>query len=429
MPKQILMMMHSTNSTTPGTLTSSSALMIVDIILKLLSLAATSQTVFDITKYGATRGADISEALMKAWKDAIASATASQILIPAGDWTLSQAHLAGPNKSPINLEVKGTLKAYPDPAKLPVKTYEWVTINYVNFLTISGGGVFDGQGQQAWKANDCHKNSKCAKLPINLSLNFINNSLIQDVTTKDSKNFHVNCISSANVTFQRFTVSAPGDSVNTDGIHIARSSNVRVLDSVIETGDDCISMGDELTDVLIRGVKCGPGHGISIGSLGKNVQEKDVKGITVQGCTFTNTDNGIRIKTWPSAPATLTISDLHFTDLTMVNVSNPIIFDQQYCPWNLCSLDKPSEIKISNVEIMNVKGTSATAEVLVFSCSRSKPCDNVKIGAVDLKYIGPTPAPTTTRCENIKPIFSATQNPPVCSGPPAQPQPKPAPVK
>ncbi|KAL6580179.1 hypothetical protein OROMI_008203 [Orobanche minor] len=389
-----------------------------------LAFKGNSQKVLDITKYGASKGADVSEALMKAWKEAIASPTPCKILIPPGDWTLSQAHMEGPNKSPINLEVKGTLKAYPDPAKLPVKAYEWVTINYVNFLTISGGGVFDGQGQQAWKQNDCNKNSKCAKLPINLSLNFINNSIIQDVTTKDSKNFHVNCISSGNVTFQNFKVSATGDSINTDGLHIARGNNIRVIDSTIETGDDCVSMGDQLTDVLIKNVKCGPGHGISIGSLGKNPEEKDIKGITVQGCTFKNTDNGIRIKTWPSAPATLTISDLHFIDLTMDNASSPIIFDQQYCPWNLCKLDKPSLIKIKDVEIKNVKGTSALPEVITFSCSASNPCENVRIGDIDLKYTGPMP--NSTRCENIKPIFSGKQNPPICSGPPPKPRNKPA---
>ncbi|KAL1539956.1 galacturonan 1,4-alpha-galacturonidase [Salvia divinorum] len=353
------------------------------------------------------------QALMKAWKDAIKSTTSSKILIPKGDWTLSQARMHGPNKAPITLEVKGNLKAYKDPYKLPVKSQEWVTINYVNFLTISGGGMLDGQGQEAWKLNDCHKNTACPKLPINLSFNFINNSIIQDITTKDSKFFHVNCISSRNVTFQRFTVSAPGDSPNTDGIHIARGNHIKVIDSIIKTGDDCISMGDELSDVLIKNVHCGPGHGISIGSLGRNVQEKDIKGITVQGCTFTGTQNGVRIKTWPSAPATLTISDLHFKDLTMVNAGNPIVFDQKYCPWNQCDLSKPSLIKISDVEISNVRGTSATSDVVSFICSKAKPCDNIRIGYIDLKHKGKKPP--STKCENIKPTFSSKQSPHVCS--------------
>ncbi|KAL1539958.1 galacturonan 1,4-alpha-galacturonidase [Salvia divinorum] len=383
---------------------------LVILVLQLL-LKANSERVFDVRKYGAKKGADISQALMKAWRDAIASTTSSKILIPKGHWKLSQARMEGPNKAPINLVVRGNLQAYRDPTQLPVKSQEWVTINYVNFLTISGGGVLDGQGQEAWKLNDCHKNKNCAKLPINLSLNFINNSIIQDITTKDSKNFHVNCISSRNVTFQRFTVSTPGDSPNTDGIHIARGNHIRVIDSIIKTGDDCISMGDDLSDVLIKNVHCGPGHGISIGSLGKNVQEKDVKGITVQGCTFTGTQNGIRIKTWPSAPAALTISDLHFIDLTMVNAANPIVFDQKYCPWNHCDLSKPSLIKISNVEIRNIRGTSATSDVLSFICSKAKPCDNIRIGLIDLKYNGKQ---ATTICENIRPLFSAKQTPRVC---------------
>lgn len=172
------------------------------------------------------------------------------------------------------------------------------------------------------------------------------------MTTKDSKNFHVNLMSSYNVTFQRFRVSAPGESPNTDGIHIARGSDIKVIDSIIETGDDCVSMGDQLTDVLIQNVSCGPGHGISIGSLGRTPGEKDIARVTVKNCTFIGTSNGVRVKTWPSAPGVLTISDLAFEDLTMVNASNPVIIDQEYCPWNQCSLDKPSLIQVMHEEML-----------------------------------------------------------------------------
>ncbi|KAL1544926.1 galacturonan 1,4-alpha-galacturonidase [Salvia divinorum] len=219
-----------------------------------------------------------------------------------------------------------------------------VTINYVNFLTISGGGVLDEQGQQAW---NCNKIKNCPKLPINLSLN----SIIQDITTKDSKKFHVNCISSHNVTFKHFTVSAPEDRPNTGDIHIARGNRIRVSDVLIENDQD---------------VALHPSH-------------------------------------------------THHLGHPVVNVRNPVIFDQLYCPWNPCSLDKPSLIKISNVEIMNIKGTTSTKEGLIFSCSKAKPCDNIRIGAIDLKHFGKTPATITTRRENIKPILSAKQNLPICS--------------
>ncbi|XP_047945095.1 polygalacturonase-like [Salvia hispanica] len=385
-------------------------------IVLALSSYAHGLKIFDINSYGVGADKDITTALDAAWKEAIASPEPAKITIGPGEWILKQAHLFGPSQSPLELEVKGTVKALSDPTQLPNKEWEWITINYMNYFTLSGGGVFDGMGEQAWKTNDCNVNKNCAKLPINLSFNFLNNSIIQDITTKDSKNFHSNCISSNNVTFLRYTVSAPHDSPNTDGLHIARNIGVTIMDSVIQTGDDCISMGDQMTDVMIKNVKCGPGHGISIGSMGRNIEEKDVSRITIQNCTFDNSDNGVRIKTWPSAPATLTISDLNFLDLTMINVSNPVIIDQQYCPYNLCSLDKPSLIQISKVNIKNVKGTSATQDVLIFSCSTSKPCQDVQIGDIDLKFTGdPALGGATTQCQNVKYTFTGgVQNPPLC---------------
>ncbi|KAL0423762.1 UNVERIFIED_CONTAM: Polygalacturonase [Sesamum radiatum] len=278
---------------------------------------------------------------MDAWKEASNSTSPSIIVIPRGTWSLSQVKLIG-NKAPLELQVQGTVQANPKTGQLPNKDGEWITINYyVNYFTLSGGGVFDGQGQEAWKQNDCHKNRNCAKLPMNLSFNFINNSIIRDVTTKDSKNFHVNCISSHNVTFLRFTISAPGDSPNTDG-------------------DDCVSIGDETKEVRIQNVTCGPGHGISVGSLGGYAEEKDVQGIYVKNCTFIGTQNGVRVKTWPSAPAQLTVSDLHFEDLIMDN--------------------RPSSIKITNVSIKNVRGTTNSAEAVTLICSSLKPCENVEGG-------------------------------------------------
>jgi len=353
-------------------------------------------------------------------KEALALPEPVKIVIPKGTWQLSQVELCGSEcKSPsIQLQVEGTVQA--PCGSLPNPECEWITINYVNNLEIFGGGVFDGQGgAQAWKKNDYFlgSKSKVGKLPINLSMNFLQNASIHDVTVKNSKNFQVNLMSSTNVTFQHFTISAPGDAPNTDGIHVARSCNINIIDSTIETGDDCISIGDESKEYHIKNVKCGPGHCISIGSLGKNPSEKDVTGIYVTNCTFKGTQNGIRIKTWPSSPGKLVISDLHFEDLIMDNVSQPIIFDQEYCPWNQCSLNYPSLIQIRDVTVKNIRGTSATQEAMIFSCSSSKPCQGVEISDIDLQYTGEL-GPTTTTCKNIKPKLCGKQNPPVCSGPP-----------
>jgi len=140
-----------------------------------------------------------------------------------------------------------------------------------------------------------------------------------------------------NLTFDGFKVTAPHNSANTDGIHIGRSNGVNVLNTNIATGDDCVSLGDGSRNVLVQNVKCGPGHGIAIGSLGKYKEEEPVDGITIKGCTLKGTDNGVRIKTWPSTPGTITVTNMRFEDITMDNVKNPIIIDQEYCPWNQCT--------------------------------------------------------------------------------------------
>ena len=136
--------------------------------------------------------------------------------------------------------------------------------------------------------------------------------------------------------FQSVTITAPANSPNTDGIHVGRSSQITINNADIGTGDDCISFGDGAQDITVNQVTCGPGHGISVGSLGKYQSEEPVSGIRVTGATLSNTDNGVRIKTWPASSSGVA-SDIHFEDVVMNNVANPIIIDQNYCPNGQCS--------------------------------------------------------------------------------------------
>ncbi|URE45451.1 Glycosyl hydrolases family 28, partial [Musa troglodytarum] len=165
---------------------------------------------------------------------------------------------------------------------------------------------------------------------------FVTNATISGISSINSKLFHFQIFESRDITLDSIRISAPGDSPNTDGIHIADSTNIQVTNSVIGTGDDCISIGPGCTNLTILNVACGPGHGISVGSLGKNANEKDVNGLAVRKCTFTGTTNGLRIKTWPSSPARLQATGFLFEDIIMNNVYNPIIIDQNYCPYANC---------------------------------------------------------------------------------------------
>lgn len=170
----------------------------------------------------------------------------------------------------------------------------------------------------------------------NVVFSFVNNASISGITSINSKYFHVLVFGCNDVTFDSVTISAPGDSPNTDGIHVAVSQNIIIQNSFIGTGDDCVSIGDNTLNLTVSGVQCGPGHGISIGSLGRNFNEEDVVGLTVKNCSFKMTQNGVRIKTWENGPKDLHVRDLVFENITMEDVENPVIIDQKYCPSRTC---------------------------------------------------------------------------------------------
>ncbi|XP_059274579.1 polygalacturonase-like [Lycium ferocissimum] len=387
------------------------------LVLFLAQLGECQPGVFDVTKYGAKPNEDISKALLSAFKEACNSKTPSKVVIPKGNFLMNQVRLEGNCKAPLELQIHATLKAPPNPSQLK-HDMEWLTVNHIDHFTLSGGGILDGQGEQGWAQNDCKNSESCSKLPNNLSFNFLTNSLISDITSLDSKLFHINVLGCKNLTFHGINIKAPAESLNTDGIHVARSRGVNITNSQIGTGDDCISIGDGVQEMHITNVTCGPGHGISVGSLGKSPGELPVVGVFVQNCTFIDTDNGVRVKTWPASHDGV-VRDLHFEDIIVQNVSNPVVIDQGYCPYNQCKKELPSQVKISKVSFKNIKGTSRTQEAIQLMCSKGVPCEGVEVGDIDIKYSG-NEGPAKSTCENVDPSLVGKQHPPVCSTTPAQ---------
>ncbi|XP_043687698.1 exopolygalacturonase-like [Telopea speciosissima] len=378
-----------------------------------LTIRVTEAHVFNVKDFGgkADGKTDISKALLSAWNDACESLEPSTVLIPEGTYFLGPVILKGPCKSPsIGFQVEGVVKAPSNPSVF--KTDGWIVFQYINGLTLFGKGTFDGQGQRAWSINNCAQNPNCKMLPISLRFNFLNNTLIRDITSLNSKNFHMNFFACYDMTVQHINISAPGESANTDGIHMGSSGRINITNTVIATGDDCISIGPGTRNLTVTKVVCGPGHGVSVGSLGKYKDEEEVCGISVRNCTFINTQNGVRIKTWPSSPAGIA-SDIIFEDIIMQNVSNPVILDQEYCPHFKCDKDDPSLVKLSNIKFNKIRGTSSSQLAVIIACSKGAPCEHLEVGDIHLEYTG-TDGPVQSTCSNVKPICSGLQIPPTC---------------
>ncbi|QCD78830.1 polygalacturonase [Vigna unguiculata] len=63
------------------------------------------------------------------------------------------------------------------------------------------------------------------------------------------------------------TVIAPEDSPNTNGIHVTKTQNIQISDSVIRTGDDRISVVHGSKNVEATNITRGSGHGLLQGDL------------------------------------------------------------------------------------------------------------------------------------------------------------------
>ncbi|TXG55486.1 hypothetical protein EZV62_020742 [Acer yangbiense] len=462
-------------------------------LLMLIFVSIADAQVFYIGKYGGKPNSDIAQALTSAYKEACASTTPSKVVVPKGRYNLSPVNFEGPCRAPIEFQFQDTFIAATE------KTTEdsWVAFSRIDRITVSGGGVFDGQGPTAWGKDP-------TKLVITYGGKWVENFYESDETEflKVHRNLTYNELVKvvqgvANIDLTRFTIVlrtlvdntpngahrrlivtspsngalwpqeaynvrlviftsfearknisrtfqghklqlsmfrkeenrsegglsggretrpeegddakvrrfmkkkkrfqfsseaaalhirdlAPGESINTDGIHIGRSSGINVIDSNIKTGDDCVSIGDGSQQITIQRVTCVPGHGISVGSLGKYENEEPVVGVAVRYCTLTGTSNGVRIKTWPASYEG-SVSDMHFEDIIINNVGTLVLIDQAYCPWNQCNAKVPSKVKISGVTFKNIRGNSSTPIAVKLACSSGFPCQGVEIADIDLR--------------------------------------------
>ncbi|CAH9120856.1 unnamed protein product [Cuscuta epithymum] len=197
---------------------------------------------------------------------------------------------------------------------------------------------------------------------------------------------------------QGVTITADGESPNTDGIHVESSSAVNITHSNVGTGDDCVSIGPRTNGVTIRNLTCGPGHGVSIGSLGREDNEGRVENILVEYVQFTETQNGARIKAVARPEADAVVNQVVFQHLTMTDVTNPVLIDQYYCPDHQNCPQGDSGVKIGNVKFVDIRGSSKSEFAVNLNCSALSKCSDITVSDVELTYNGGKPRAS---CNNL----------------------------
>ncbi|KAF0895289.1 hypothetical protein E2562_008601 [Oryza meyeriana var. granulata] len=324
---------------------------------------------------------------------------------------VSRVRFAGPCRSgAVTMNITGATVVAPVPY---AGVQLWIVFDNVDGVSVAGG-TLDGRGQAFWACRRAGR-SDCPAATRSLTIYRSTNVVVRGLTSRDSAGIHVTVQASAGVAIVDTVVSAPGDSPNTDGIHIKQSTGVTVRNAVIGTGDDCVSMVEGSSDVWIEAVTCGPGHGISIGSLGDTPEQVAVRNISVKGVALAGTTNGLRIKTWAKANSGL-VDGVFFSGVVMRSVRNPIIIDQNYCPGNISCPTEGSGIKITGVSYTDVEGTSATAVAVRFDCSPSRPCAGIVMWDVRLSYQPPEEEQRSAEsfCRNAQGVALGQVDPPSC---------------
>ncbi|KAI3862001.1 hypothetical protein MKX03_022103 [Papaver bracteatum] len=335
------------------------------------------------------------------------------IYVPREKFFLRSIDFQGPCRgSSIMVHLDGSSLVSPQYSEMGFEE-DWIRFVGLNRLSIIGG-YLDGRGKQLWW---CKENSqKCPPGGTSLSVYGSKNVVIRNLTSIDAKLYHVVIHSCENIKIEGVKIYAPNDSPNTDGIHVQNSLNVHVLRTAIRTGDDCISVGPgtrnliELLDILRTNGCLICKSCDSIGSLGKGLEEEGVSNVTVTNAVFTETTNGLRIKSW-GRPSNGFVNHVFFKRVMMNNVENTIVIDQNYCPWDEGCPNQHSGVKISHVTYTDIKGTSASQVAVKFDCSPISPCKGIRLRDIKLTY---QHQPADSVCKNILGVAHGEIAPPSC---------------
>ncbi|KAL5552865.1 hypothetical protein UlMin_040266 [Ulmus minor] len=371
---------------------------------------------FNVLNFGAKGdgSTDDTKAFQAAWASAC-KVEASTILVPADyQFLVGPISFSGPYCAPnIVFQLEGTILAPTDAKPWGKGILQWLEFSKLRGITVQGSGIIDGRGSGWWQIasaspyDDPVDDESKLIIPLNktqqtnpivpirselsgklpsikpTALRFYGsfNVTVTGIKIQNSPQCHLKFDNCVGVLVHDMSVNSPGDSANTDGIHLQNSKDVLIHTTTLACGDDCISIQTGCSNIYVHNVNCGPGHGISIGSLGRYNTKACVSNITVRDVTMHNTMNGVRIKTWQGGSGS--VQGVLFSNIQVSEVQLPIVIDQFYCDKSTCK-NSSSAVAVSGITYERIRGTY-TVKPVHFACSDNLPCTDVTLNSIQLK--------------------------------------------
>ena len=369
-----------------------------------LPLAAAT---FDVREFGAAGdGKTFDTAAIQKALDACAS-TGGMVDFPPGTYLSRPLTIHG--GTTINIEAGAVLQASPSQADFMKTTGDWLkakSSDFVPFIsgkdltgvTFTGGGVIDGNGAGWWPEAEKARRAKSGYTlprPNLIVLERCQNVRVENLTLRNSPKFHLVPSDCEDVVISNVTVLAPEHAANTDAIDPS-GRRMLITHCRFDTGDDDIAIKAgkkvpghdfESEDITVTDCEFLHGHGMSIGSETAG----GVRHVFVHHCTFTDTENGLRIKSDVRRGGL--VEDIDYSDITMSNVAPAITFTCYYM--NNSGVDDTKTLSAAatgesppvyrDIHIRNLSATSQKSAGLIWGlpddCISNVVFENVQISA------------------------------------------------
>ncbi|EGZ15270.1 polygalacturonase [Phytophthora sojae] len=222
-------------------------------------------------------------------------------------------------------------------------------------LTVTGSGTLDGNGAWYWKQG------QSITRPVFFKLQNVMSSTVSKFTIKNMPFRTFSIVTSKDTTLTGLTIdnrAGNGIAKNTDGFGLTKNDHITITGNTIYNQDDCLAMQSS-TNTFFTNNRCYGSHGISVGSLGGNTvdQSTTVQGLTVEGNTIVDSDNGLRIKTIIGLKGLVT--DVKYVDNELSNVKNAIVIRSDYSKQKGGYTGSPtSQVLIKDVTVSGLTGSA-----------------------------------------------------------------------
>lgn len=377
--------------------------------MALVGVSAHAAKVCDVRDYGAKGDSATKDtgAIQKAIDACAAAPGGGTVKLTAGTFVSGPIVL----KSNITLDVEkgATLLGSPDHADYPRKM-EFRGPGYQAFvgavnaenITITGGGVIDGNGKSWWDEmraqakQGIHDGGILGSehtRPRGVVFDHCKHIRMEDITVQNSAYWQIVPYYTDGMVIRNVTILADPHSPNTDAIDPFSSSNILIEHVTADVGDDNIAIKSGMINspgpdapsknIVIRDCTFKHGHGLSIGSeIAGGAQN-----ILGEHITFIDTDQGVRIKANRDRGAD--VSNVVFRDLTMTDVKTAILVSEYYpkvFPEGEVASAPVGRLTplFHDIVIQNVKATGSKNAGVIVGLPEA-PVKNIKLENLDIQ--------------------------------------------